>query len=497
MRSIALTILCGVLLSMTPLSRATGEPPMLQELSGASVADTPAARLDNLIREYDAWRWYEYPEEARAQGKPTRDDAIAIVGVRAEASRNGQLGVFVEELNSIDPAGLDSPHRVAFDRFRYELTLAMQGFERRVWLQPLGRARGPHRTILQIAASCDFSSESGYETYIKRLTWIPQNLRDTIEVLREAMRRGNVPARFVLRELPAELRTLLDKGLGQLAAPFATWPDSVGQERRDELKREFWESTEPQIRAALTEYTTFVTSEYIPACRESIACSAMADDGAAFYACILARATTSSIDPIRAHEIGTTEVDRLGAELAVAIRATPWAKDPSRVAVDDRSLLQAYLSRLRDDREAQRSVTVIDSLPEFLVDGKPSAAIGRARAELLNAALLVVDTGIHAVGWRREQATGFLTKHTHAGAPAAILATEEIISEPGVACAPALALYVQRAMRSEAEKRLGEKFDAAAYEVERTRYGPLPLVVLEAAMARWVEAMAAQVSGGA
>lgn len=112
--------------------------------------------------------------------------------------------------------------------------------------------------------------------------------------------------------------------------------------------------------------------------------------------------------------------------------------------------------------------------------------IGRLAAESWRAARLVIDTGIHAKGWTREQSIAYFIDNVPQGEVVAIQEVERYISIPGQALSYKIGELKLRELRARAEKRLGAKFDVRAFHDEVLSHGSVPLSVLEAAVDRWL-----------
>src|SRR6266542_2223328 len=92
-------------------------------------------------------------------------------------------------------------------------------------------------------------------------------------------------------------------------------------------------------------------------------------------------------------------------------------------------------------------------------DNDPFGDLGRLRDELLRAVRLVVDTGIHAKRWTREQAIAYMREKTGMGEKEVKSEIERYIVAPGQACAYKIGMLKIQELRARAAKELGVKFD--------------------------------------
>jgi uncharacterized protein (DUF885 family) len=116
----------------------------------------------------------------------------------------------------------------------------------------------------------------------------------------------------------------------------------------------------------------------------------------------------------------------------------------------------------------------------------PASQFGALSTELLHAAQLVVDTGVHAQGWSRQRAIDYLRSNTALGEAEIDAEVDRCIAQPGRALAYKIGEMKIRELRRRAEQQLGARFDVRAFHDEVVRGGSLPLPVLEAKLERWI-----------
>ncbi|HSN71446.1 MAG TPA: DUF885 domain-containing protein, partial [Steroidobacteraceae bacterium] len=120
----------------------------------------------------------------------------------------------------------------------------------------------------------------------------------------------------------------------------------------------------------------------------------------------------------------------------------------------------------------------------------PYSDFGRLGMELWRACRLVVDTGIHAKRWTREQAIDYLMRNTAASEGAAVKAIERYIVTPGQATAYTIGKLKILELREQARARLGKQFDIREFHDVVLRSGPVTLGILEEEVERYVRARA-------
>lgn len=118
----------------------------------------------------------------------------------------------------------------------------------------------------------------------------------------------------------------------------------------------------------------------------------------------------------------------------------------------------------------------------------PAKDMGRLSYEMWRACRLVVDTGIHAKGWTKQQAIAFMTENSALSAANIEAEVNRYISWPGQALAYKLGELKIRELRTMATKELGAKFDLASFHDAVLGQGSVPLDVLEQQIKDWVAA---------
>jgi uncharacterized protein (DUF885 family) len=120
-------------------------------------------------------------------------------------------------------------------------------------------------------------------------------------------------------------------------------------------------------------------------------------------------------------------------------------------------------------------------------EGDPFGDLGRLQAELFRAVRLVVDTGIHAKRWPREQAITYMRDKTGMGEKEVTAEIERYIVNPGQACAYKLGMLKIQELRKRAQTELGAKFDQRQFHDVVLRNGALPLEILEEQVSDYIQ----------
>jgi uncharacterized protein (DUF885 family) len=116
----------------------------------------------------------------------------------------------------------------------------------------------------------------------------------------------------------------------------------------------------------------------------------------------------------------------------------------------------------------------------------PLERLGRLSFQAWRASRLVVDTGIHALGWSRARAIAFMEENTALASNNIVNEVDRYIAWPGQALAYKLGEREIRRLRADAERRLGPRFDLRGFHDAVLGGGAVSLPVLREQIEAWV-----------
>ena len=367
------------------------------------------------------------------------------------------------------------------------------------------------------------------------------------------------------------------------------------EEFQQEIKEKAQVILTNEVFPALQRLSHFLSNEYIPNCRESIAISDL-PNGQEWYRQSIKSYTTTSLSPETIHQMGLEEVDRIQREMEAILVELDFQgtikeffdflrAEPSFYFAEKSELIQGYADLLHKieaklpdlfgklpttpyqvqaipesceeqavgayyvegslstNRPGSFFVNTSDlntrpkwemaalalhealpghhlqvslalenkALPEFrslssftaYIEGwalyaeglgqdlgvyqDPYARFGRLNMEMLRAARLVIDTGIHAFGWSRQEAIDYSAARSGVQIHEIVTEIDRYITWPGQALAYKIGELKILEMRRLAEEKLGGNFDIKAFHDEVLRHGALPLNIFESRMVRWID----------
>jgi uncharacterized protein (DUF885 family) len=116
----------------------------------------------------------------------------------------------------------------------------------------------------------------------------------------------------------------------------------------------------------------------------------------------------------------------------------------------------------------------------------PYSNFGRLTYEMWRACRLVVDTGVHTMGWTRQQAIDYMASNTALSLHEVETEVDRYISWPAQALSYKMGEIKIKELRRRAEQSLGERFDVRAFHDVVLGSGAIPLAVLEQNVDRWI-----------
>ena len=600
-RILAFTGLSGVLLALPLLALAQSQPP--------SPPQSEAAKVFRAYLDSDWKQWMqEYPEFATEVGYPGQNARWINDSPAGIEARKQHLRDSLAALKKFDRAALPPSEQLNYDLYLDLLQTAEEGLQygddpmpfrsvvpRNLWM-PLDQMEGIPQRAASVLANTPHRNVAEYEIILDRLAALPAAVDQQIALLQAGLKNGYTPPKITMRDVPKQIADLIpgDPLKSALLQPFTDFPADFPASQKPRLIEKAQKLYLSGVAPAFQRLHDYLVSAYIPACRESIAATAL-PNGASAYAFHVRWQTTTALTPQQIHEIGLAEVKRIRAEMEKLIASTGFQgsfhdfteflrTDPRFYFDKKEDLVNAYkvIAKTIDpglvslfgklprnqygvipipDFKAPSQTTAyyqpgapsagrpgyffvntynlharpkwemealtlheavpghhlqislaqeLDDVPEFrkhvgysaFVEGwalygeslgedlglykDPYSKFGQLTYEMWRAVRLVVDTGMHSMGWTRDQAIQYFKDNTGKTDQDITVEVDRYIVRPGQALAYKLGQLKIRELRAEAETRLGPKFDIRAFHDAVVEDGAVPLNILERHIHDWL-----------
>ena len=589
-------------------------PASAQSGPNQTAAQAEAARKFRAFLEQDWKRWMEdYPVMATFVGYPGLNRLWSDDSLEGIQARVKHLHESMATLKTISRDALPASEKLNYDLYRGLLETADEGLQYgndpipfasvvpgNMWM-PIDQMGGIQQGAAAIFAAMPHQTVEDYDNILARFETLPTVIGETLALMQEGLKRGYTPPKSMLRNVPKQIADLIpaDPMVSPLLEPFTEFPAGFPEAERGRLTERAKQIYTGSAAPAFQKLHDYFTSTYLPACRESIAATAL-PNGAAAYAYDVRWQTTTNLTPQQIHEIGLSEVKRIRAEMDKVIATTgfkgnfhefmdflrtdprffysqpddlvngyrvitkkidpelarlfgklprlpygvcviPEFKAPSQTTAYYQPgapaagrpgcyFVNTYNLQARPKWEMEAlslhesvpghhlQISLAEELegqPEFrkhigysaFVEGwalyceslgeelgmykDPYSKFGQLSFEMWRAIRLVVDTGMHSMGWTRQQAIDVFRENTGKTDQDIGVEVDRYIVWPGQALAYKIGQMKIRELRTDAEKKLGAKFDERKFHDAVLENGAVPLNVLEAHMKQWMDSQAA------
>lgn len=253
-------------------------------------------------------------------------DDLADASLAAEDKMRAKLKADLATLRSYDRNALDADTRLSYDMLEYFLAVQQEGDRFRHHNYPLNQLFGLQNGLPTfMATQHPVGSEGEADAYIARLSKFPLKFSQTMEGLKAREAAGIIPPQFVIEKVLDEMRRFVGVAPKQnlLYTSLAEKLDKIGADAMNPaVRNRVLNEVEQQIQGAVyPAYQGFINYY------EQLAGKASGNhgvwslpDGDAFYAYAVRQHTTTDMTPDQVHQLGLSEVARIGAEMDAILR---------------------------------------------------------------------------------------------------------------------------------------------------------------------------------
>ncbi|GAB2690283.1 DUF885 domain-containing protein [Nocardia thraciensis] len=529
------------------------------------------------------------PSSATLLGDRRFDDRIEDLSEEAERRLRTVWERLLWRVAALDPERLTSEDRVTRSLLRHELESGIDHVAWRPTELASDQMDGVHAGMLTLAPQVNAPQPENAVALVQRYRQFGTLLDQAVQRFRNGLEAGRTPARIAIERSLNQLDGYLASDLA--SDPFVTFAGPSDWDGEKDWRATLSEVARDVIRPAFRSYRDVLADELLPAARldDRPGLCWLGTDGEDIYRRLLQHHTTlPDLGAGEIHELGLTEIERLGEEyaevggrlfgttdpadifarlredtalryatgdeimadaqrcLGAAIAEMPhWfgrlprescdiVPVPEFLAADapaayyfppasDGSRPGTYFVNQHDPKGRSRFETAavayheaipghhlqltianeLDHLPRFqrqsfsntaFVEGwalyterlademglydDDLARIGMLAADSWRSCRLVVDTGLHAKGWSRQQAVDFMVANAPVAVSEIIVEVDRYIAIPGQAVAYKVGQLEIRRQRELAADRLGDSFDIKAFHDVVLGAGSVSLPVL-------------------
>ncbi|MFZ1221200.1 MAG: DUF885 domain-containing protein [Chthoniobacterales bacterium] len=255
------------------------------------------------------------PGRASSMGDRRWNDRWGDQSLEAIKKREEHATDALARLKKFDRAKLSEADQLNYDLFKKDLETDIEGFKFRTYLMPINQ-RGGVQTLDELGDRLRFATVKDYEDWLARLRAFPKLMDQDIALMREGARSHVIWPRIVLERVPAQIdKQLVSKPEeSPFFKPFKKFPDEIAAADRERLVKAAQAAIASDVLPSFEKLKKYFVDEYLPAAFEQVGVWQM-PQGAAFYAHLARRYTTTTLTPEQIHEKGLSEVARIKAEM--------------------------------------------------------------------------------------------------------------------------------------------------------------------------------------
>lgn len=478
---------------------------------GALLAATPLAaqqtRVDSLADRYWQTRLDRYPETATLLGTAgDRDSRLTDLRPAAFDAYDAALRAINRDAATVDAASLPPRDRAVLAMLQSALTGDLATRVCRMELWSLDPTAGPQVVLPELASAQPANSADERRRALTRWRSVGGELDQLVLDLRAGLAAGYAAPRGAVQGVLTELDALLaiPADSSPLLPPSAR-PSAPHRDDRwgGQVRAEVADVILPSFR----RYRAFLYEVYLPRAREWPGVDRN-PDGAACYRARVYAETSLGLGADSIHALGLAEVAAVRREMdSLVVRQSGGVPvdslmnvrrgDPAAIVLSAAAEVPApVVEAPAFARLGYGSRALEDGWPLYLTmlvaeDSTQETAARRLDALLVVSARvsgLVIDTGIHALGWTRDSAVAYLLANSALPRDSAEAWVDRYSARPGEALAGALGFEVIRALGKEAADRLGAGFNLQAFRRAILANRGTPLPVLRDNIEAWIVA---------
>jgi uncharacterized protein (DUF885 family) len=313
-------------------------------MAGAAVAqsapkaDLEARRkaLNDLLTEQWEYTMRTSPVFATILGDKRYNDKLGDFSQKAIDDDLAQTKKFLAQFEAIDVTGFPEQEALNKALMVRQLRREVEGERFKGWEMPVNQFSGIHIQMPQIVTRLPFGNVKDYEDYIARLKQVPRVFDETMVQMRNGMRDGLMPPKFLLEKVVTQSEKIaaMPAEKTPFAQPVSKFPAEIGEADQKRLHDAVLEQVRVSVLPSYVKFAKFVKEEYAPKGRTEPGVWSL-PDGAARYAFAVKEVTTTTMTPEEIHQLGQKQVAEIEAQMLVIAKKLGYADIKSLNAAMD------------------------------------------------------------------------------------------------------------------------------------------------------------------
>jgi len=280
-------------------------------------------QIETLFKNFWLWRLRNAPEFATAIGIHDYDDRLDEMSLSSYLRRIDEAKIYLQEVKSIQELSktenLSKGSSLNLELLEADLEQYLHGSTFKPYLMPINRLEGFQFDFPRLLSYMKKDNEEDVLKIVSRLRYFPQQIRETMQLLKEGLRLGIAMHRLSIESVQLTLYLQsAEEDVEKLPMfkPFLEKPEKISTDIWEKIVEKVKTIIKVEIQPIFKSFALFIRKEYfipkeyVVAARESIAATSL-PDGENFYKACLKFHTTTDLTPMEVHELGKSEVARI------------------------------------------------------------------------------------------------------------------------------------------------------------------------------------------
>ncbi len=248
------------------------------------------------------------PETATSYGDYRYNALLDHYSMAAITEQDGLDQRYRTELAAIPTVGFPEQDSISHDLLLHVLTQRIADYALKEYEMPVSQMEGIHTDLADLPLSVPLDTLQHYEDYLARLRQVPRAFDEVTSVLRQGMKDGLMPARFLLEQVPAQCEGIIEEN--PFLGPTRKYPTNIPPKDQARLTQAIMRVVSDEVLPAYRRFAIFIKKEYAPLGRMEIGVSSL-PDGLHRYRNAIQEQTSTSMSPAEIHALGLREVARI------------------------------------------------------------------------------------------------------------------------------------------------------------------------------------------
>lgn len=305
--------------------------------TGTALADA-ASDFHALLDEHWEWTLRNSPVLASSMGDRRYNREWGDFSLAGIEQHHGETRDFLRRTYAIDRNALSEKDQLNYELFRRQLQDDVDEHQFRAYLMPFDH-QGGVQNLDSLTNRLRLATVQDFDDWLARLGQLDDVVDQVIALAEKGRKEGIVSPAILMQRIPAQIATQIVEfpADSPFFRPFADLPDSLSAADRERLRAEATDVIDDTVLPSYRKLEKYFNGKYLPAARESIGLSGLAN-GSAWYEHQARSYTTTRMTPDEIHRIGLDEVKRIRDEMQEII-----------AEVEFEGSFQAFLTFLRTD----------------------------------------------------------------------------------------------------------------------------------------------------